>query len=269
MLFGLERSVLELDASSITIIRGKIDNRSPVTAIAAYDERGGTTTPAGAITENQVAFRDSLVRGAHTVVYVGSRAARVTFENSILCGPGELVHTVQTRSAEAGQQQRLVVELQTCVADFGGPLFTRECRPASLLASRLEVTVRESFLANTRSTADLPPQVFWRSAIDDRGVSAALSWTAEKNVYLQRSDGLRATTEGNQIAIIVQTPDDWRLQSLGSELGARQIRAANRRMQSPWHQRVPEDYRFASDAGIVLGRVPKPAKPAVKKPAHN
>jgi hypothetical protein len=264
-LVELTSSDLELADCSVTIVRGTVESAMPVMLALAKGERpwnprGG---PPQAV---RVELRDCVVRGAQTVVEARGRQLRLVFENSILCGPGELIRLFHTEPLEWAHQA-ITLEIGACVVDVAGPIVGIECRPYALRPVPLQIAVRSSFLCNSRplATADLPPQVLWQSPVEEAAVTTALRWQGERNGYLQRADGLRIKTAAGPVAVLVQSPDEWQRQELGAEVEWKLPGAAVRLPRTPWHQRTAADYRPARKFSIDLDRLRDPPRQPPKR----
>jgi serine/threonine-protein kinase len=239
-LFQMVESDFRLVDSTITVVTGTLESRSPVTAIKCQGERPWDKKAAGdAPRAVQVEVRNSMIRGPLTTVYVQSRQTVVRVENSIVCSPGTLVHVFHTQPV-ALAQHRLSLEVGACTLDLAGPLIAVSARPYDLPATPLYVTMRSTILASASQTAR-PPQIFWESPIDGERVSGAVRWTAASNCYFQRGDGLQAKSPAGPLVTFVEGPADWQRLGLGQETGwftppALRLPAVS------WHKRSPSDY---------------------------
>lgn len=258
--FHLNRSDLRLINCSVTVERGSSEGRSPVVFAALKGERSWNPEAQGEPPAPvKISFQNCFVRGAHTVAMINSRQAQVSFDESIICGPRELVHAFHKSPLELAHQ-KLFVEIGGCTLDFGGPILRIDSRPFALKPVVTDLTVRKSWILSPRIGSDLPPQVLWESPVADQVVSSALHWTGDANIYYQRADGLTTKTPEGPIAVVVKTPDDWNLQSLGTETNWRVFRTPLKIPRGPWHQRLPDDYRFAREGGADPTRVPRPPR---------
>ncbi|HEY4263247.1 MAG TPA: protein kinase, partial [Schlesneria sp.] len=258
--FQLNHSNLRLINCSVTVERGTSEGRTPVVFATVKGERPWNPEAQGEPpVPLQVSFHKCFVRGAHTVAMINSRQAQVTFDESIICGPRELVHAFHTAPLEFAHQ-KVSVEVGSCTLDLGGPVFRIDSRPFALKPVVMDLALRKSWILSPRIGSDLPPQVFWESPVTDQVVSSALHWTGDANIYYQRADGLVTKTPAGPIAVLVKIPDDWSLQSLGAETNWRVFRTPLKLPRGPWHQRLPDDYRFAKEGGADPMRVPRPPR---------
>jgi eukaryotic-like serine/threonine-protein kinase len=270
--FELVESDLRLNDSTMTVVRGSAEGRTPVTAIKLSGERAWDPNAKGDPPRAlEVDLRDALLRGTTTAVYVESRQAVVRAENVIICGPGPLFHVFHIRPLEF-DQHNLLIELGSSILDVDGPLVEIECRPFSLVPVNLAVIVRSSLMTSSITDAH-PPQVLWRSPIDDddKRLSKAIRWTGSNNGYVRRGDGLRAKLASGPLVTFVASPADWQRLGLGVETGSTE--PSNTPVPAGrWHERKPKAYedqrdrsrkraktpRAAGAIGADLNRVPEP-----------
>jgi len=232
--------------------------RLPVTVAALNNDRPWDANakgdpPAPVLAE----FRHSLFRATDTVVTVNSRQARVAMDNSIVCGKGGLLHTVHTKPLEFAHHG-LRMDVGKSVLDLGGPLIELDCRPFDLHPPLLETGVTSSLLMGP-TARNGPAQIAWNSPVATETVSTAVRWTGRENWFFQRGDGLTVKTPAGPVITLVQTPDDWKLQTLGEETGWKTVPRI-RPNRTPPEQRLPDDYTFSREIGIDLKAVAQPAR---------
>ncbi|HUG91262.1 MAG TPA: serine/threonine-protein kinase, partial [Planctomycetaceae bacterium] len=253
--FALQQSDLHFINSSVTVLNA---GRLPVTVVALNGERPWDAQARGAAPHPVVVdIRDALIRAADAVIAVDSRQARVSVENSVVCGRGGLVHVFHTRPLEFAHHA-IRLEISSSVLDLTGPLVTVDCRPFELRPVPLEVDVASSLLMG--SSASLrPAQVAWDSPVETETVSTAIRWGGRENRFFQWGDGLTVRTVPGPVVTLVQSPDDWKRLELGDEVGWRSVPRL-RLQRTPEDQRLPADYDFARDVGIDLKQIAHPAR---------
>ena len=258
--FHLSNANLRLVNCSVTVERGNIDSRSPVVLAALHGAHPwGSQDLGNSPPPRQISLQGCFVRGAHTVALINSRQAMAFIEDTIVCGPRELIHLFHTEPLQFAHH-KIAVEIGGCTLDLAGPVFRVDCRPFDLKPVPIEIALRKSWVLSPRTGSDLPPQVVWETPVIDQIVSSTLRWTGDTNVYYQRSDGLLTKTPTGPVAVLVKTPDDWKLQALGSEIGWREFRNILKVPRTPWHLRMTEDYRFAREGGADTSKVARPPK---------
>jgi hypothetical protein len=246
-----------------------------VTVVKCGGERPWDPTARGdAPAPIEVDIRNSLIRGAATALYLDSRQAVVRVENTLVCGPGSLLHVFHTRPVELAHHH-VSVEVGGCTLDLGGPCLTIDCRPYNLSAVPLEVTLRATLLASTSQVAR-PPQVAWNSPIDGDRLSAAIRWKGVHNCYVNRGDGLQAKSAAGPVVTYVELPADWSRLGLGEETNWL-APPAFRVLTEPWDRRSVRDYapylaqvpglgrgagkgKDETQVGADAGRVPEPRR---------
>ncbi len=264
VLFELLQSNFQLIDGSITVIRGPVVGRSPVTAVKLIGERPWDTKAKGnAPAPIEAEIRNAMIRGAHETIYVDSRQAAIRLENAIVCSPGTVVHLFHTRKLEF-DHQRLSLEMGACTLDTSGPVIAIDCRPFQLLPVPLKVKTNTMFFASAVRVTPRPALVCWQSPVDDTVLSNAIHWTGKNNFYFQRGEGLQSKTRAGEAHIFVEEPKDWSRVKLGEEAAPRElIKVPQFPESSPWHKRVPENYRFRFPAGV---RHPGAAIDQIKSP---
>ena len=224
----------------------------------------------------EVDIRNSLIRGAATALYLDSRQAVVRAENTLVCGPGSLLHLFHTRPLESAHH-RVSVEVGGCTLDLGGPCLTVDCRPYNLSAVPLEVTLRSTLLIGT-SEVTRPAQIAWNSPIEAEQLSAAIRWKGVNNCYVNRGDGLQAKSAAGPVVTYVELPADWLRLGLGEETNWL-MPTAFRVLTGPWDRRSVRDYapylaqlpgsgrgagkgKEETQVGADAERVPEPRRPS-------
>jgi serine/threonine protein kinase len=242
VLFELLKSDFHFIDSSITVLNGKVAGRSPVTAIMLRGERSWhSRTKRREPIPLQVQLQNCLIRGPRTAVYVDSRQATVVLKNSIICGPGHVVHVFHTRPLEFAYQ-RLLLEIDTSTLDVAGPVISVDCRPFELQPVPLNVKIVASLIANGQTKSRPQPLMLWRSPVDVETISTSVVWTGHANCYFQRADGLQAKSANGPTVTLVQSPADWLRLSLGEETNWIAPSTGVKLPRSAWHSRQPRDY---------------------------
>ncbi len=247
VLFELNESDLHLVNTTITVIRGRVEGRSPVTAVKLVGERPWDKTAKGNPPQPvQLELRNGMVRGAQKVVFIDSRQTSIRLENSVVALPGTLIHIVHTRPLEYAHHA-MTIEVAGCTLDTSGPLIMFDTRPFDLHPVKADITVRGSVICSgIVAASDMPPQVLWQSPVDDV-VSTSVKWFGQDNCYLNRADCFKAKTASGPIASLVRTPDDWARQNFGQEVDWFAPATQNIKLpREPWHQRLPNDYPHPS-----------------------
>lgn len=255
VLFALQQSDFHLVDCSVTVLNA---GRLPVTLVALAGERpwdpGALGDPPQPL---KAEIRNSLIRAVETVVAVDSRQARVLVENSIVCGPGGLVHVYHTRPMEF-DHHRLQLDVNQSVLDLTGPVVAIDCRPFGVRPTPLHANVTSTLMANPTALAR-PAQVAWNSPVETETVSTAVRWSGRENVYQQWGDGLIAKTPAGPVLTLVQGPDDWRRLELGEESGWRIVPEV-RLPRIPYEQRQADDYDVARGLFIDLKQIARPLR---------
>jgi serine/threonine protein kinase len=268
VVFELNESDLHLVNTTITVLRGRVEGRSPVTAVKLVGERPWDKTAKGSPPRPlQFELRNGMVRGAQKVAFVDSRQASLRLENSIVALPGTLIHLFHTRPLEFAHHA-MTIEIAGCTMDTNGPLIMVETRPFELQPVKADITVRSSVIGSgVVASSDMPPQVLWQSPVEDV-VSRSVKWFGQDNCYLNRADCFKVKTAAGPLATLAQTPDDWARQNLGQEIDWFAPAPQNLKFpREPWHLRLPNDYphpsqiarlrRTAGGAQIRVGAEPK------------
>ncbi len=259
VLVELLRSDFHLLDASITIVRGSVQGRSPVTAVKLTGEppwdpkaRGDAPAPL------RVELRNALIRGPQRTTYLDSRQAHVRLENTLVCSPGPLLHLFHTRPLEF-DHQRLLVELGNCTLDTDGPLVTIDCRPFQLTPTPLQLKVNSTFLASSFKAKPRPPQILWQSPVEDKVISATLHWRGRNNCYFQRGEGMQAKSPPGPLYTFVETPADWLRLGLGEETSFLELTKGVNLSRYQWDRRLPSEYplRPGRPGESAIGADPK------------
>jgi hypothetical protein len=257
ILFELYQSDLHLVNCSVTVLSA---NRLPVTVVSLTGERPWNTKALGQPPEPLfVELRDSLVRAAQITVFVDSRQARISIENSIVSGPGSLMHVFHTRPLEL-DHHTLTVDIRKSVLNLDGPVLMVDCRPYDLKPVSLDSQIESSLILSLQGKRPPQPQIMWKSPVVTPTISTAIRWTGRDNRYFQRGDQLMAKTASGPVITLVQMLADWKRLDLGGEIGS-QVNNRGRlpRNLSRHEQILPNDYKFAQKMiGIEINRIAKP-----------
>jgi hypothetical protein len=244
VLFELKESDLHLVDTTITVMRGRAEGRSPVTAVKIVGERTWDPNARGdAPQPAQFELRNCMVRGTQKVALVDSRQVSIRLENCIVATPGTLIHLFHTRPLEYAHHA-MTIEMAGCTFDTNGPLTTIDTRPFERHPVKADVTIRNSVICSGIVTlTNMPPQVLWQSPVPDEVVSTSVKWFGQDNCYINRGDCFKAKTTSGPIVSLAQTPDDWARQNFGQEVDWFAPPTTGIKLpRDSWDSRLPNDY---------------------------
>ncbi len=243
VLLQLHEANLRLLDTTVTVVRGTVQGRSPVTFAKVEGERAWDPKAKGKPPAPlQVEFHRSFLRGVHMPLYVNSLQADIRFENCLICspGPGPVVQLFHNRKRER-EHQRIRLDVGQCTLDTLGPLLSIECRPFDS-APLVEIKMHSTLVLSAQRRRDSrPPLVRWEKPIDSRALSTALTWQGQHNGYFQRGDCLQVREKAGPWATFVDGPDDWLRQRLGEENDPVDARI-KKLPTGPWHARPTSMY---------------------------